>query len=236
MIAIHSSGAPNQALYADHLMQGFAAIGKQAFATNDPVAQADIHVCIGPHFALKQNLGKRTIYIDRCLWGDDLEFVTIGWVGSDGGMIYPTGSPPDRPTPEVKPWKLGAIKKALVLLDYGPYPDAYKLAQELYQSVKLRPHPATGKDLPPLLDDLAATDVAIGYRTSALVAAVLNGVPTISLDARAPVRPVAGHDLAHIVRPDRSQWLNDMSYAQWSGSEIASGEALKYVFDNSPGN
>lgn len=236
LIVIHVNDAPHQKLYADYLVKGFSRIGRSSVITNDPAIDGDIHVCIGPHFALSQCKGRPTIYIDRCLWDDHRKYVTIGWLKHDGGMIYPENAPDDRPKPELKPWKTKQIEKAIVLLDYGPYPETYLLAQEIYQSVKLRPHPATRtgspNKLPPLVDELASHDLAIGYRTSALVTAAIEGLPIICLDKRAPAWDIAGHDLAEIKRPDRTQWLNNMSYAQWSDKEIASGEALEYALDN----
>lgn len=235
-IVIHVNDAPHQKLYADHLVKGFQRLGYYSYATSKPDEEADIHVCIGPHFAFDYCRGKPTIYIDRCLWGDHRKYVTIGWLKPDGGMIYPVDSPDDRPKPEIKPWKTKQIEKAIVLLDYGPYPDTYLLAQEIYQSVKLRPHPATRagspNQLPPLLDELAKHDIAIGHRTSALVTAAIEGLPIICLDKRSPAWEIAGHDLAEVKRPDRSQWLNNMSYAQWSDDEIASGEALEYALNH----
>lgn len=217
----------NQILYKDYLLAGFGKLGMPAYSTDDQNADGAIHVCIGPHYAFRQCLGKSTIYIDRCLWGDDLKYVTIGWLDDNGGMIYPVECDNKRTKPRLERWvKPG--RSALFLFDYGPYPELYKECGKHY-FMGCRPHPATNKRQPPLLDHLRKYSLAIGYRTSALVTAVINGYPTISLDSRCPAYPVSGHDILDIVRPDRRQWLNNMSYAQWSGKEIASGEALRYV-------
>jgi hypothetical protein len=160
-----------------------------------------------------------------------MEFVTIGWLDSDGKMIYPNGSHHDRLKPHLEEWKEGE-ESALFLLDYGPYPREYYTAAKKIYKTDLRPHPSTGKGLPPLKDHLSNFDIAIGFRTSALFTAVTEGVPVVSLDSTSSVYNVSSHSIGKVVRPDRGQWLNDMSYAQWSGLEIQSGEALKYALDN----
>jgi len=223
-VTLKTSDLSNQRIYRSFLEEGFRRLGYNI--TNN----GNINVCIGPHHAMRQCEGTDTIYIDRCLWGDDIEYVTVGWL-KNGAIDYPFGCDNKRPKPKIKPWKTGDIKKVLFLLDYGPYPETYLLAKEIYETVDIRPHPATGKKLPPLNDQLQEYDLAIGYRTSALFTAVCEGLPVISLDSRSSVYNVAGHDLSEIVRPDRTQWLNNMSYAQWSGQEIRSGEALKYAID-----
>lgn len=222
----------NQVLYGVFLQTGFKKLGYNVSCTDDPHAKGDVHVCIGPHFAFNQCLGKPTIYIDRCLWGDDLEFVTIGWLDSDGGMIYPRSAPSDRPKPELKPWRNTQTQKAIFLFDYGPYPDKEYKAVSKHYSVTARVHPATKKPQPPLMEHLEGHDVVFGFRTSGLATAVIEGFPVVSFDSRAPVYSVAGHDILDIVRPDREQWLNNMSYAQWSGAEIKTGAALEYVLDS----
>lgn len=220
----------NQRLYADYLNKGFQRLGYKPMIDVSASGEADLHVCIGPHFAFNHCLGKNTIYIDRCLWGDDLESVTIGWLKEDGGMLYPESNV-SRETPELKPWHNRDIDKVLVLADYGPYPIVYKKLKLYYRSVTLRPHPAARAGQKPLAKQLEEVDLAVGYRTSALVTAAIHGVPVISLDNRSPVYPVAGHDILDVIRPDREPWLRNLSYAQWKGSEIQSGEALNYVLN-----
>lgn len=232
-VVIHRSPSLyNQILYAKYLLSGFERLGFDAEVSDNPHKEADIHVIIGPHYAFDQNLGKNTIYVDRCLWGDDLEYVTIGWLNNDGGMEYPKGCPGDRLKPEIKEWKKSDSDKAIFLLDYGPYPlELCHLAQKNYGFVTFRPHPATKKKQPDLLDHLKGHKVAIGKRSSALFTAFIEGYPVISFDSRSPVYSIAGHDILDIKYPDREQWLNDLSYSQWSAEEIQGGEALEYVLN-----
>ena len=117
----YSPNLYNQRLYAGYLEEGFRNLGIKTKLTDNPREQGEYHVCIGPHFALKDNQNENTIYIDRCKWGDDLDAVSIGWIREDGGYIYPENCDDARAKPELKPWQDndGGI---LFLFDYGPYP------------------------------------------------------------------------------------------------------------------
>lgn len=185
-------------------------------------------MCIGPHYALNRCMGTQTILVDRCLWGDDLEFVTVGWLKKNGGMHYPTNAPGDRPKPELMKWKQASEKK-LVLVDYEKSPNDFAGIDGSY-----RFHPALGIEQPDLIEQLDNHDIAIGYRTSALFTAAIRGLPVISFDERSSVYTISSNSIGDIIRPDRTQWLNNMSYAQWSFSEVQSGEALEYVINNRP--
>ena len=80
-----------------------------------------------------------------------------------------------------------------------------------------------------MADHLRGHSVAIGGRTSALVYAAIEGYPVITYDERSPVFEISGRDIIDIVKPDRTQWLNNLSYSQWRGDEINRGDALEYV-------
>jgi hypothetical protein len=229
----YNKGLKNQVLYAEYLNEGFDRIDRKCVLTDDRNYHADIHVCIGPHYALRECIGKPTIYIDRCLWGDDLEFVTIGWLDSKGYMIYPQNQDGGRPKPKLSPWKVShETRDALYCLDYGPYPleNIHKLSKQV--NLTIRPHPATKKNQPTLIQHMKSKHVIIGNRTSALVTAAIKGYPVVCFDEGNAVSPVAARDILNLVYPDRTQWLSDLSYAQWSGKEIESGEALEYAISN----
>lgn len=223
----------NQTLYAEHLKQGFERLDRKCILTTNRNYDGDIHVCIGPHYALRDCIGKPTIYIDRCLWGDDLDFVTIGWLNSKGYMLYPVGQDDSRPKPSVNNWIVPReTLNILYCFDYGPYPlETFQPLAKQY-NVTARPHPATKKDQPPLLKHMEGKDVVIGHRTSALVTAAINGYPVVCFDEGNAVSPVAARDILNLVYPDRTQWLNNLSYAQWSGAEIKTGAALEYVLNS----
>ncbi|MFW0776211.1 MAG: hypothetical protein ACN2B6_00635 [Rickettsiales bacterium] len=211
-----NSALNNQRVYAGYLSAGLSRLGLSHALVNTPNAEGDVHICIGPHFAFNECLGKPTIYIDRCLWGDDLDYVTIGWLKPDGGMDYPIDCDDQRPKPNLWPVKIG--QNIITLFDYGMKSHPLALGACRY-------HPNDKKSELSLEDELLRYHVAIGWRSSALATALIKGLHVICYDERSPV-----YDYDII---GRKQWLNNMSYAQWSGKEIASGEALEYVLNNS---
>ncbi len=77
-----------------------------------------------------------------------------------------------------------------------------------------------------LQEDLERCWACVSFTSGGAVEAAIAGVPVFTLDPGSPARPVGNHDLADIespARPDRSQWLHDLAYAQWSPAEMAAG-------------
>lgn len=66
-----------------------------------------------------------------------------------------------------------------------------------------------------MLDALRRHGVAIGYQTTALVRAALEGLDTVCLDSR-----------NILAQPD---WYELLPYADWEASEISSGEAWEHL-------
>lgn len=66
----------------------------------------------------------------------------------------------------------------------------------------------------------------VTYNSGAGVDAALSGIPVISCDGGSFAWDISGHDLKNIEKrfcPDRSQWLNNLSYVEWSLEEISLG-------------
>ena len=112
--------------------------------------------------------------------------------------------------------------------------------------ILIRPHPAHPMDLSHLTSlpgvteskkgrslqqDLVKAWAAVFCNSSSAVASVLAGVPVFASDADCVAWSVANHDLATIetpARPDRTQWLNDLSAAHWTDSESESGAIYRH--------
>ena len=106
-----------------------------------------------------------------------------------------------------------------------------KQASARFPSVQVREHPADigYKRAVTLKDDVQWADVVVGHSGSAIFEAIKYGTPVICTDERNPCMPVCSRMDEELFRGDRTQWLHDMSYAQWSLSEIASGEAWQLL-------
>lgn len=164
-----------------------------------------------------------TLYVDRAYWGDP-DCVTVGWLNTDGSRTFASGTK-ERPKPDLKPWKHG--KRAVVLATWQE--NATELAQKAAErfSTWYRPHPAQkGYSGPwpvmggPVEAVWERADIAIGTTSTALFGAVINGLPTIGR-----VGSVAS-TFEHIRRPDRAQWLHEMSYRQFHIDELETAWGL----------
>lgn len=76
--------------------------------------------------------------------------------------------------------------------------------------------------------DLSNALFSVGWHTNALVHSIINGVPAIYLDKYSFLdETVASKSIdGPISYPDRTLWLNKLSYSQWNYEEIKSGEGL----------
>lgn len=212
----------------------FAASGFDT--TTDPSYPAHTHVISGPHYAYQQQKRhSRVLMLDRAWWGDP-DCVSLGWLQHDGTRRFATGDAP-RPKPELEPWKTRECT-AIILVDYGQDPERIEQirsdAAQRFTSVKVRWHPASVKNKHPIaLDyDLRLADVAIATSGTSVFHALRLGLPSICLDPKNVCAPVCSASIdAELIRPDRSQWLHEMSYKQFNMAEIAAGTAWKLLKD-----
>lgn len=75
-------------------------------------------------------------------------------------------------------------------------------------------------------DDLINAWATVSFTSGYSVDSLLSGVPVFACHSGNMSWPVANKDLSLIETPklfDRQQWLNDLSYAQWSISEMRQG-------------
>ena len=199
---IHANGSlKHQVVYAKALAEGMG--GEVSFS---PYTEADIHVVIGPWFALKPWRYAKTLYVDRAYWGDP-DCVSIHWL-KDGEKVRTKGRP-YREHPKLHPMKPGS--KTIYLCDYGGWPTGN------FDSVRY--HPAQRKPTTTLQYDLDAHQVAIGKRTTALVDAAIQGLRVETDDPHSPVYGIT----------DREQWARDLAWHNWSIDEIRSGEFLNGI-------
>jgi hypothetical protein len=200
-------------------------------ATTSKTTEADVHVVSGPYYALRQWARHPSLLmIDRAWWGDP-DCVSIGWLNKDGTRTFATGDEP-RAHPKPLPWKKRE-NTAIVLADYGQKTtQIMREAAQRYAYIRERRHPAEVRDQASLTSGLCLSDVAIGTSGTALFEAVMLGLPSVCLDPDNPVAEVCSASIdAPLRRPDRSEWLHKLSYAQFSLDEIADGTAWRLLRD-----
>ena len=84
----------------------------------------------------------------------------------------------------------------------------------------------------PIEKAISKAKVVVTINSNAGVDAALAGKPVISLDKGSMVWDISEHDFKKINNPkfnDRTQWCNNIAYAQWHPSELKSGEAWNHL-------
>lgn len=73
----------------------------------------------------------------------------------------------------------------------------------------------------------------VTFNSLSSVESVLEGIPTFSLDKGCMSYPVSNHDLSLIENPnleiDRTQWLYNCAYTQWTGEELHNGTTWSHL-------
>jgi hypothetical protein len=124
---------------------------------------------------------------------------------------------------------------------------ARKIRQYSDKPIVIRPHPRqrianipgcvieSPKPIPGTYDSfdydqcLKSTWAVINHNSGPGTQAILNGVPAF-VSGTSLAAPVANLDLAQIenpLRPDRTQWIEQLSHTEWTISEIESGLPLQ---------
>ncbi len=201
----------HQKEHALWLREGFKHHGLNLIITQDIQHPADIHIVSGPHYCKKQWQGHpRVILLDRAYYRDgpkpdgmvSMPYVSLGWMNEDSNRNFDIGCGRESPTIKDRPDKGGTI----FLADFGG---------PIERADTVRRHPAEERYTEDLISVLRRHRLAIGYKTTALVTAALEGLEVIAKDP--------GHIL------NRSNWREQLAYADWHYTEIKSGEAWQHL-------
>lgn len=201
---------PHQQRFGRAAVSGLTRRGYSAFLTSNKLADADIHVCIGPWFALEHWRNARTLYFDRAYWGDP-DCVSVHWLRN--GEKHFTRNDEKRLTPVLSPMR--GSERSIYLCDYRQKPDR--------DTDAVRRHPSDG-ETGSLVAALDGYGVAVGRRTTALVDAAILGLRIETSDPHSPVWPLTRG-------VDRGTWINRLAWHNWSAREIETGEFLDAIGD-----
>ena len=210
-IAVHiNPSRPHQVEHGQWLKRGIERHGLKVEVTAGVLVDADIHIVSGPNYAKRMWLGHpRTVLLDRAYYHEEksgrwhsMDWVSLGWMREDGGRRFRAGSGRMPPAVEERPAAGGTI----FLADYGGHVES---------ADTVRRHPCEEQTKESLRDALRKHRTAIGYQTTALVAAALAGLEIVCKDARN-------------ILWERN-WLELLPYADWHWSEIESGEAWEFL-------
>lgn len=84
----------------------------------------------------------------------------------------------------------------------------------------------------PITEAVKGAKVVVTINSNVGVDALLAGKAVVALDEGSMVYDIAAHDFTnlHIPKwPDRTQWCNNIAYAQWHPDELRSGEAWNHL-------
>ena len=83
-----------------------------------------------------------------------------------------------------------------------------------------------------LEDDLKNCWCVVTFNSNSGVEAVMSGVPAVAMDEGSMLKEVANTlgEVPNPRLPDREQWLNNLTYAQWTPEEMGRGEAWAHLF------
>ena len=146
--------------------------------------------------------------IDRALWHQDkpdkwhsMDWVSAGWV-ENGRKLFRVGCGRKPP----KPKNGNAGRGSIFLADYDG---------SVEQADTIRLHPLRKANEEPLLDCLHRHSRAIGYNTTALITAALEG---LEIECKSPDSIMS-----------QPNWLELLAYTDWKYSEIESGALWQYL-------
>lgn len=204
-----NTSQPHQVEHGQWLKKGFECHNLSLDITADITKKADIHIVSGPHYAL--NYWKdhpKVILLDRALWHQEkpekwhsMDWVSAGWV-KNGKRIFKSGC--GRKSPKQKTGNNGT--GSIFLADYyGP----------VEQADTIRLHPLRERNKEPLLDCLHRHARAVGYNTTALITAGLEG---LEIDCKSQDSIMY-----------QSNWLESLAYTDWRYDEIESGELCTHL-------
>jgi|TARA_X000000950_G_scaffold30789_1_gene33268 hypothetical protein len=91
-----------------------------------------------------------------------------------------------------------------------------------------------------LYEDFKHARVVVGFNSNALTESVCEGIPTFSLCPSSMAWECSNHDLKYIETPvidlDRTYWLRNLGYCQWSEEEIERGDPWYHLRSLYPDN
>jgi hypothetical protein len=129
------------------------------------------------------------------------------------------------------------------LVDWLKYA-AHRIKQHTKRPIIFRPHPYAM--LPPiegcdystdnLAHDLHGAWALVSFNSNSGVEAALAGIPVFGFDKGAMYLPIANQYFRQMGKPfmpDRSDWLNNLAYAQWTPQEMREGRTWNHLFGSS---
>ena len=87
-----------------------------------------------------------------------------------------------------------------------------------------------------LMQDLQNAGVCVTYSSGSAIDSIIEGVPTITVDAGNFAYPISSKFIQDLPNPyiptqeERLKWLTKLAYCQWSRAEMSGGDAFRHIF------
>lgn len=224
-------GIPWHVKRGNFFLEGFRKIGIPAHVTSDRFRHAEgLPVLLGTNHWKAVERDGDYLLVDRCSFGDTEKFVQLvrNGHGRRGDHRVPQdygASRWERHGVDLVPWNQGYDRIVLCgqVETFSPH---YASLDSWYASVKathFRPHPASVNTtrLPATLS--LDNAMAVTLNSSIAVQAVMQGIPTVTMDEGAMAWDVTGHKPGEFRTPDRLPWCHWLAWTQWSDDEVKEG-------------
>lgn len=204
---------------------GLQAMGFDPILTNAPNRITD-HPAIlfgTTHFTQVEDAPGDWMLVDRASFLDP-DYVQLGWNGRGGKGEYMTPFRPDLTRWEsfgIEAEELRAGGGSIVLCGEGVETQEvlewYQVAAARYEPTHFRPHPACRSEFRglPAVNSFRGASLAVTYRSSVAIEAMLAGVYTVVENPEA-----MSYGYSH----NRADLFSYLAWTQWSWSEIQRGE------------
>lgn len=225
--------------FAQKMRDGLARIGIAAQISDSRRRfELGFPILLGTTFWRQVEATGDYLLVDRCSFGDTDHNVTLVWNGHGrrGDHRIPervTADRWERHGIELAPYQRGS--RVILCGQTETYSPHWRSMEDWYRSVKathFRPHPAgNNPNMLPTALDFADCKAAVVLNSSVAVKAVMQGVPTVTMDEGSMAWDVTGHSLEDIRTPDRLPWCHYLAWTQWSHDEIREGRPIAHYFE-----
>jgi hypothetical protein len=246
----------------DAMYHGLKEVGLDVSMNTSFGGQHDIAVCWGWRAGKREFSRKKNVLVmEHGYFIDRDEWISLGWNGLNNNATFLNEDvQSDRWEmhfrEHMKPWKsdgkhilfCGQVPGDMSLKGRNLTEWYFITARQAEKTYKLpivwRPHPkdkigarirlpnARTDQNKYLIDSLQNAAAVMAFNSNSLVDAVMNGVPAIAFDDGTMAWDLCAKNFGPIQRPDREDWGRRMAYTSWNHEEIASGIAIKHVFQD----
>ena len=219
--------------------RGLRAIGVNVEICQEPVQREGLPILLGTSRWRSLEHGS-FLLVDRCSFGDTAHWVSLvrDGHGRRGDHRVPEHysasrweSIEDACGIQLQPWHNGP--KTVLCGQTDSWSPHWPVLEDWYATVQathFRPHPAG--DNPTGLPETRSWNgvgKAITLNSSVAVEAVLDGVPTVTMDEGSMAWDVTSHVSIETLKPPRLPWLHWLAWTQWTHDEIGEGRPWAHL-------